>query len=84
MRLKNRGLVLIKQQKPDFPWICSFCEVLDNVKLPTYMKFQKMLMTGCRDMDKKHEKCPQNERFPLFLDLSKFSFQGFEALPGNN
>ena len=31
---------------------------LDNFKLTIYMKFQKMLMTGCRDMDKKHQKCP--------------------------
>ena len=28
-----------------------------------YMKFQKILMTGCRDMDKKHQKCPQNGFF---------------------
>ena len=28
------------------------------------MKFQKILMTGCRDMDKKHQKCPKNGGFP--------------------
>ena len=32
-----------------------------------YVKFQKFLMTGCRDMDKKHKKCPQNGVFPPFL-----------------
>ena len=29
-----------------------------------YVKFQKLLMTGCRDMDKKHQKYPQNGVFP--------------------
>ena len=29
--------------------------MLDNVELIMYMKFQKLLMTGCRDMDKKHK-----------------------------
>ena len=32
--------------------------MLDNVELIMYMKFQKILMTRCRDMDKKHQKCP--------------------------
>ena len=32
-----------------------------------YMKFQKLLMTGCRDMDKKHQKYPQNGFFPQFV-----------------
>ena len=27
------------------------------------MKFHKLLMTGCRDMDKKHQKCPKNGVF---------------------
>ena len=31
------------------------------------MKFQKILMTECRDMDKKHQKCPQNGVFPQSL-----------------
>ena len=39
--------------------------MLDNVKLVTYMKFQKLLMTGCRDMDKKHQKHPKNGALPL-------------------
>ena len=34
--------------------------MLDNVELTMYMKFQKLLMTGCRDMDKKHQKCPHH------------------------
>ena len=33
--------------------------MLDNVELIMYMKFQKLLMTGCRDIDKKHQKYPQ-------------------------
>ena len=32
-----------------------------------YLKFQKLLMTGCRDMDKKHQKYPQNGCFPPFV-----------------
>ena len=28
------------------------------------MKFQKFLVTGCRDMDKKHPKYPKNGGFP--------------------
>ena len=31
------------------------------------MKFQKILMTGCRDMDKKHQKCPPKGGFPQFV-----------------
>ena len=37
-----------------------------------YMKFQK-LMTGCRDMDKKHQKYPQNGGFPPFVTPKIFS-----------
>ena len=33
--------------------------MLDNVELIIYMKFQKLLMTGCRDMNKKHQKSPK-------------------------
>ena len=29
-----------------------------------YMKFQKLLITGCRDMDKKHQKYPKSWGFP--------------------
>ena len=49
--------------------------MLDNVKLIVYMKFQKMLMTGCRDMDKKHQKCPQNGVFPPFVTPQDFFFK---------
>ena len=38
--------------------------MLDNVELIMYMKFQKILMTGCRDMNKKHQKYPKNVFFP--------------------
>ena len=51
--LKNRGLVPTIQPEPDFSWTCGFREVLDNVDLILYMKFQKIVMTGCKDMDKK-------------------------------
>ena len=30
-----------------------------------YVKFQKILMTRCRDMDKKHQKCPKNRALSL-------------------
>ena len=38
------------------------------------MKFQKLLMTGCRDMDKKHQKYPKNGVFPPFV-TPKIFFQ---------
>ena len=38
--------------------------MLDNVELIMYVKFQKLLMTGCRDIDKKDQKCPRNGFFP--------------------
>ena len=50
--LKNRGLLPTVQQEPDFSWTCDFREVLDTNELITCVKFQKILMTGCRDMDK--------------------------------
>ena len=37
-----------------------------------YVKFQKLLMTGCRDMDKKHQKCPKNGVFPPFVTPQDF------------
>ena len=40
-----------------------------------YMKFQKILMTGCRDMDKKHQKCPKNGGFPPFVTPQDFFFK---------
>ena len=36
------------------------------------MKFQKLLMTGCRDMDKKHQKYPKNGGFPPFVTPQDF------------
>ena len=54
--LKNRGLVPTIQPEPDFSWTCGFRQMLDNVELIMYMKFQKLLMTGSRDIDKKHQK----------------------------
>ena len=44
--LENRGLVPNIQPQPDISWTCSFQEVLDNVELIMYMKFQKTLMPG--------------------------------------
>ena len=38
--------------------------MLDNVELIMYMKFQKLLMTGCRDMDKKIKITPKMGFFP--------------------
>ena len=46
--------------------------MLDNVELVMYVKFQKLLMTGCRDMDKKPQKCPQNGFFPPFVTPPRF------------
>ena len=40
-----------------------------------YIKFQKILMTGCRDMDKKHQKYPQNGGFPPFVTPQDFFFK---------
>ena len=39
------------------------------------MKFQKLLMTGCRDMDKKHQKYPKNGGFPPFATPQDFFFK---------
>ena len=45
------------------------------------MKFQKTLMTGCRDMDKKHHKCPQNGVSPhLFFVMSIFALHQLRNL----
>ena len=46
--------------------------MLDNVNFMINMKFQKLLMTGCRDMDKKHQKYPQNGVFPPFVTPQEF------------
>ena len=64
---QNRGLVPTVQPEPDFSWTCVFREMTNNVEFITYMKFQKLLMTECRDMDKKHQKYPQNGGFPPFF-----------------
>ena len=50
LSLKNRGLVPTIQPDPDFSWTCGFHWVLHNVELVMYTKFQKILMTGSRDM----------------------------------
>ena len=49
--------------------------MLDNVELITCMKFQKLLMTGCRDMDKKHQKYPKNGVFPPFVTPQDLFFK---------
>ena len=40
-----------------------------------HMKFQKLLMTGWRDMDKKHKTYPQNGGFPPFVSPTDFFFK---------
>ena len=37
-------------------------------------------MTGCRDMDKKHQKYPQNDGFPPFVTPRFFSKIGLSLL----
>ena len=39
------------------------------------MKFQKLLMTGCRDMDKKTSKIPQKWGFSPICDPPRFFFK---------
>ena len=46
--------------------------MLDDVELTMYIKFQKISMTGCRDMDKKHQKCPKNGGYPPFVTPRDF------------
>ena len=46
--------------------------MLDNVELIMYMKFQKLLMTGCRDIDKKHQKYPKDGVSPPFVTPKDF------------
>ena len=50
-RLK-KGLAPTIQSEPDFSWICTFREVVDNGELTTYMKSQKILITGFKDKGK--------------------------------
>ena len=40
-----------------------------------YMKFQNFSMTGCRNLDKKPQKCPQNGGFPPFVTPQDFFFR---------
>ena len=47
--------------------------MLENVKRMMYMKFQKLLMTGRRDMDKKTSKSPRKWGFSPICDPSRFS-----------
>ena len=54
--------------------------MLDNVTLIMYMKYQKILITGCRDMDKKHKKLPKNRRFPPFVTYKDFFFKNQSLL----
>ena len=56
--LKNRNPVHTIKPEPDFFQTYRFREVVDNVELITYMKFQKFLMTGCKDKGKKNFKIP--------------------------
>ena len=44
-----------------------------------YMKFQKILLTGYRDMDKTPKKCPQNGFFPIY-DPPRFFFSKIRLL----
>ena len=39
-------------------------DVLDNVELIIYIQFQKLLMAGCRNMNKKHQKYSKNRALP--------------------
>ena len=48
--------------------------MLDNVELLMHIKFQKLLMTGCRDMDKKHQKYPQCGDFTPFQKSGSVNF----------
>ena len=52
-----------------------FSLMLDNFELIMYMKFQKLLITGCSDMDKKHQKYPQKWCFSPIYDPPTFFFQ---------
>ena len=62
-QFSKNGMVPTIQREPDFSRTCGFHQVLDNAELMMYMKFQRNLMIGCRDMGKKHKKCPQNRVF---------------------
>ena len=59
--LKKKGQVPTIQTEPDL----RFLRMLGNVELITYMKFQNILTTGCRDMGQKHQKYHLKKVFPL-------------------
>ena len=63
----------LKYREQDFSQTCGFLKVLDNVELITYMKFQKILITGCIDMGKN---CIKNAPKMFFFHLRppKISF----------
>ena len=53
------------QPEQDLSWTSGLSQALDNVKLIRYEKSQKILMTGCRVVDKKIQKCPKVRVFPI-------------------
>ena len=55
---------------------------VNNVELT--MKLKKKSMTGCRDIGKKHKKCPQKGAFSLLFPCgTQTSFQKLEKLMGD-
>ena len=58
------SLVPTIQSEPDFSPSYSFLEAVDNVEHITYMKFQYILMTGCKDMSKNFKNTPKMEVSP--------------------
>ena len=48
--------------------------MLDNVELVMYMKFQKISMTGCRDMDKKYQNALKMGFSPICAFVPLWSF----------
>ena len=65
LSLKNKGLVPTILPEPDIP----FLQACRNVELITllHMKFQDILMTGCKIKNKKLQKCSQNGFSPPFV-----------------
>ena len=66
--LTNRGQIFVIQPEPDFSRTCCFQEVVDNVELITYTKFQKILMSGCRVLGKKPSKIHPKWGFSSICD----------------
>ena len=74
-----------------FFWTCCFRQLLDNVKLIIYMKFQNIFMSGCRLWTKKHQKFPHfssHLRYPKIfftkIALCHFSTNMVPQLHANN